>query len=152
MRDTVAWWTDDSIVVSVAHSGTRSLVEYLGLESWRHFTPEIYRILETYGGTLNVPVRNPYKVATSWAMRHQCSEGTIARMVGSFDLMMEAVYKLNCPVHVHVMEDLAHLNVGAGEWDADRKNPWVRDYQDAVARLVIPKWPRFWQAFNYPAP
>lgn len=59
-----------SIIVSVPHSGTRFLMERLGIDIHAHTSWSWERLIKTIGvRRLIVPLRDPVSVWTSWARR-----------------------------------------------------------------------------------
>lgn len=69
------------VVMSVPGSGTRSLMRHLGIHACTHFSdtqhfPEAYR---DRPDLIHVPVRDPIKVAASWARDGRSSDEMIER-------------------------------------------------------------------------
>ena len=61
------------MIISVPHSGTRSLMEYLGEDGYWHFGQNDADI-RTYDGVADIPVRHPVDIAVSWEARYLDSE------------------------------------------------------------------------------
>lgn len=114
------------IVVSVPHSGTRTLCAYLGLDTHQHFHHK--RIPSDVADVVHVPVRHPLKVAESWARRGKAIHELIQRYAG----MLEFIARAD-PV-LHRIEDLPRL---AGLADIKAGCDAVPAYQYRVMRLVV---------------
>jgi hypothetical protein len=60
-------------IISVPHSGTRSLADYLGKQRFYHFHQLAINPELDVAGTVHIPVRDPLEHAVSWA----CFEGSL---------------------------------------------------------------------------
>ena len=55
----------EGMIISVPHTGTRSLRDYLELDGYWHFGQSDSKI-EEYDGPVHFPVRDPFDVSISW--------------------------------------------------------------------------------------
>ena len=100
-----------SVVVSVPHSGTRTLVEHLGLGGnsprgrWLHFGYDMDEPKIRSGKYhLHIPIRHPLEVTKSWARRDKKVAGLITAYTSMFEhirTQQHTIYK---------MEDLPKLD------------------------------------------
>ena len=86
-------------VMSVPHSGTRTLIDFLGIKAqdyglpggkWWHFGMHYERVLEYKEKSrlqLSIPIRNPYNVAMSWADRGKSLPGLVAAYGQMFEVI-----------------------------------------------------------------
>lgn len=126
-------------VISVHHSGTRTLVRHLGIDTHQHFIDSDAEIRAYYpgrGDLVHIPIRHPMSVASSWARK----EKPVERLIGQYRSMFEYLDR-EAPT-LHRMEDLPRL-AGAddpGERDPDRE--WI--YWERVAcEVVVPHYEFF---------
>lgn len=127
-------------VCSVPHSGTRTLVEYLGLEDnsprgrWMHFGYEHDEPLIASGQyDLQIPLRHPMEVAASWARRGK----NVGALIRAYQSMF--AHLNNGVAHtIHKMEDIPRVD-GTDDHDRDKINAqWViDDYQGRVLLEVV---------------
>lgn len=72
-----------TVVISVPHSGSRSLCRHLGIapipESLWHFGDHDHRI-DVFKGAAAIPIRNPVDVLASWLVRKKDPIVAILRM------------------------------------------------------------------------
>ncbi len=140
--------------MSVPHSGTRTLVEHLGLRAadqrlrggrWWHFGyPEHEKYLRYYKTVhLHIPVRNPLDVAKSWARQ----EKNIHRLLEAYESMF--TNGLNREHTLHQVELLPRL-AGANDSPEMTGNPVkIQDYQDIILYYVVRPHESFFRRF-YP--
>jgi hypothetical protein len=130
----------NSMVVSVPHSGTRTLVQQLGLPTHQHFGNNEAKFT-THAEVIHIPIRNPLDVAKSWALRNK----GINNLLGAYEHMFDFISG-HSPV-LHKVELLPRL---AGTEDNLSATPQaVDDYQRIVTDVVIKKHQEFFDQF-YP--
>jgi hypothetical protein len=117
-------------IISVPHSGTRSLQKFLGLTAYWHWglhDQDIYQHSEL----IHVPIRDPLKVLMSWARRYPNEkEKTGASVLALLDKQIEYT-KGRKDTHFYVVEDLP-FHIGNGpDTDIDMDHPGV---------IVIKRW------------
>jgi hypothetical protein len=125
------------IVMSVPHSGTRSLVEFTGItgaaQAWWHFGFHDQELDTRTPIHLHIPIRDPMAVAASWARRAKHIEG----LINAYQAMMAVI--TDAPDHItytlYRMENLA-LRLGDGDGGARHPND-ARPYQAAVQAQVV---------------
>lgn len=126
------------VVVSVPHSGTRTLVEYLGLGKnsprgrWMHFgyDPDEPRI-KSGKYHLHIPIRDPIDVTRSWARRNKNVDALVDAYLSMFDHMQTQEHT------IHRMEVLPKLD-GHDEYPDQAAPAWrMAQYQDTVMEDVI---------------
>lgn len=131
------------MIISVPHSGTRSLREYLGQEGYWHFgqnDPDI----KVFEGHADIPIRNPIDVAISWDARYPTvGTKTIENMIRRFDFMLSFIYA-HKDLKLWKVEDLPLLESSKGpehkvretkespRIDAIKK--WMAEHQDFYGR------------------
>ena len=136
------------IVCSVPHSGTRTLVEHLGIGGnsprgkWLHFGFEPDRPAIRSGKYhLHIPVCHPMSVAQSWAGRGKNVSALLSAYAGMFEALSQ-------DHTLHKMEDLPRL-AGVDDWDR-RVHPeaWrVAEYQHQVIQQVVMPHADFFSQF-----
>lgn len=119
----------EQCVVSVHHSGTRSLVKHLGLQTHQHFV-DYDRELGTYyadrGDLVHIPVRHPMAVAASWARKDK----PVERLIGQFRSMFAFLERHGARPVLYCMEQLPRL--------AGLDDPGERDLgRESLYRLRI---------------
>lgn len=119
-------------VLSVHHSGTRTLVKHLGIDTHQHFVESDAEIRAYYpgrGDLVHIPIRHPMAVAASWARKDK----PVDRLIGQYDSMFEYLGQ-ESPV-LHRVEDLPRLagTDDPGDRDAERE----RIYRQRVAEDVV---------------
>ena len=125
------------VVTSVPHSGTRTLVEYLDgslVQSprgeWLHFGFDDARLKHHKDLHLHIPLRNPVRVAKSWAGRGKNIDGLLAAYASMFN-------HLDRPHTLHKMEDIP-ATTGTEDWDRTVEgNRLVAQYVAQVTERVI---------------
>ena len=140
------------IVVSVPHSGTRTLVEHLGLRAdeqglrggkWWHFGSH-YNLLVENHYYAHIPIRNPYDVARSWCQRNT----KLAKLLECYAhlfLFLDATPRYT----LHRMEDLPRLRGTQEHIGAPIDSPQIREFQAQVARWVVAPRREFWRQFYH---
>lgn len=146
------------VVVSVPHSGTRTLVAHLSLPSleeqrlgskrWWHFG-FCHHLLDKYPKVLaHIPIRNPMDVAKSWALRNKHGRQPEKQLVLCYHHMLEHFGEKPDQCRFYRMEDLPKLE-GVGEHGDVRNLSKVRAYQDRVRQDVVAGHPEFFARFGY---
>lgn len=125
-------------VISVQHSGTRTLKRLLGLVDHFHFRNE--RVLRN-NELVHIPVRNPWDVAASWACRTQA--GDTKSMVNAYDLMFRFLDG-DCPRKLYRMEDYENLK-GSGERNIPPDR--VGEFQQVMKEHVLLPHVEFFRQF-----
>lgn len=127
-----------AIVVSVPHSGTRTLCQELRLSPHYHFGRAGGRRYLDYAGVMNIPIRNPLSVARSWANRGKRLDDLLDRFVSMF-----VVIEQKDPV-LHRMED-RQGRIGHAMMVTGAKK--IAEFQDAVMAEVVEPRIDFWERF-----
>lgn len=141
--------TDMQVVVSVPHSGTRTLVKHLRLNDepgvpgvsskWWHFgasNPGIKVLLKRPDLYAHVPVRNPMDVAASWAQRRKTGD-PLANLIHRYRLMFDWMAGAEGRFTLYRIEDIPPL-VGTGEHkDAEPNQRRIAQYQSAVREQIV---------------
>ena len=113
-------WTQDDAgqpgmknhIITVPHSGTRSLQQYLteekfpGISSW-HFagnTPDI----EKFRGIAHIPIRDPFDIAMSWEARGQADLKNNGQDSKPADLLVRALTEMVDYDRCHNAEELVY--------------------------------------------
>lgn len=141
------------IVISVPHSGTRTLQTWLSenrpeivpdhrteVGHW-HFSmhPKYIDEFFSIGGAKRayIPVRNPFNVCDSWERRYgRAPDKTAETMVQAIGFMVDCVNNFPDNVEIFKMEDLPVLR-GIGP----RPEGWCRDEIVGFPRLVnLKRW------------
>lgn len=115
-----------NVVISVPHSGTRTLQQYLeterGLGPVKHYhfnlhPVDIATFLQRRGVTGYVPLRNPFDIADSWRRRYPTDRSQSPALLNEALIMMiEYVDKYSDNIELVKMEDLPVL-AGVGPED-----------------------------------
>lgn len=123
-------------MVSVPHSGTRTLVKSLGNTSsprgdWLHFDYDD-GLLDTVASELHmhIPIRHPMDVAASWARRDKL----VLDLIAAYDSMFD---RLSDPHTIYRIEDLPVLE--GGDDDTHTEHDGVDWFKLCIAvRVVAP--------------
>ena len=134
------------VVCSVPHSGTRTLVEYLGLEKnsprghWLHFGYDDARLKQHKNLHLHIPLRNPVDVATAWGRRGK----NLDRLLEAYASMFN---HLDRPHTIHRMEDLPAT---AGTEDHDKYTTTQVSFhvEQVTERVIVPHMQFFKQYYE----
>lgn len=109
------------------YSGTRSLMEHLGVDHYEHFgsSPSFFARDDFEA---HIPVRDPLAVARSWARRGKPLDELLMRFRAMIDFV---AYRDN--VVLWVTEELPIVR-GNGEYTEDEDR--VTEYQQALISMV----------------
>lgn len=118
-------------VVSVPHSGTRSLVDYLDLRTsprghWLHFGYDDARLDRV--SLMHIPIRDPMEVATTWGRQGK----NIQRLVTAYESMFNNLYR---PHKLYKIEDIPKLQLNEAP-DMSRDTDTVRQYKAVIQGIV----------------
>lgn len=110
------------MVISVPHSGTRSLRDHLGLDGYWHFRqnqPDI----DVFTGTAHIPLRDPFDIAMSWESRYgdEAWKGP-EDMLECFNLMLNYVAGHPGTKLYRVDKLPIHEGRGPKHWARDKRN------------------------------
>jgi hypothetical protein len=133
-----------NIVMSVPHSGTRSLVETgidgqkYGLEKWWHFHVHEDRLERRmrhgHGLHLHIPVRDPLDVASAWLIRKKKLPG----LLRCYASMFRCLERDDIAMTLHTTSALP-FHIGAT--DKERGRPpiaaYTRKWHDAIREAVL---------------
>lgn len=79
------------MIISVPHSGTRSLREHLARYGYWHFGQNDADIAN-YDGRADIPIRNPVDIAVSWEARYQDNgDKTADNLIWRLDAMLNYI-------------------------------------------------------------
>ena len=134
-----------SVVMSVPHSGTRTLVEHLGITPkeqgmiggrWWHFGYHDY-LLDRYKTVhLHIPVRYPLDVAYTWARQGK----NLQRLLDAYASMFRHLDRSHT---LHKIEDLPRL-AGYSDNQHLTGNPTrIAEYKDTITQQVLEPHHRF---------
>lgn len=137
------------VVVSVPHSGTRTLVKHLQINDnpgvpgisakWWHFgasNPGIRVLLKRLDLYAHIPVRNPMDVAASWASRRKTGN-PLANLIHRYRLMFDWMEESEGRFTLYRIEDIPPL-AGTGEHKGADLNPRrIAQYQNAVREQIV---------------
>lgn len=98
-------------IISVPHSGTRTLKQFLGFEQHFHFRD--HKVLRQTD-LVHIPIRNPWDVAETWACRTRAG-GDPRHLVTSYEGMFRFLDS-DCPRKLYRIEDFERVE-GLGERD-----------------------------------
>ena len=140
-------------MVSVPHSGTRTLLAITGINArdqglegagtWWHFGAND-DLLRHYKPYAHIPIRHPLDVARSWASRLKPS-GALDRMLMQYRSMFE--YLKDHEATFYRMEDLPRID-GTHEHDNVPEDlERIQRFQDAVREQVIEPHREFFAQF-----
>lgn len=119
-------------IISVYHTGTRTLQEYLRLSAYWHFgqnQPDIDRYTET----AHIPIRDPFDTSVSWLQRYPSDpERSQAILQKLLDLMCAYCLMHPATVTVYRIEDIAQRH---GEFQGPKH--WARDRRRRKDALSI---------------
>lgn len=130
------------VVVSVAHSGTRSLRDYLGLRAHYHFEHRPTRVTRWDEDRLHIPIRNPMDVAASWAKRGK----PLDKLLESYGFMFK--YMRSSPANGYTLYHMEEMPYLAG-MDDNKHQRWPKakdpeEFKMVVTQaVVIPHWDFF---------
>ena len=130
------------VVVSVWHSGTRTLREHLGFDRHQHFVHFHLKPYYSEPHLAHVPIRHPMQVAESWARRGKPAGKLLEQYEAMFEFLAIGGQTL------HRVEDLPRL-AGTDDLDVVRAGrPALVDiYQRAVAEQVVRAHEPFFVAY-----
>lgn len=122
-------------VVSVWHSGTRTLVKHLkNIRSHQHFLhyDAQLKMYSGHGDLVHVPVRYPYDVAESWARRGK----PLDKLIGQYDSMFRFIG--NEAATLHKVEDIPRL-AGLDDHDVvrDVNLASIHEYKDMIHDTIV---------------
>lgn len=129
------------MIISVPHSGTRSLRVYLdesGFWHWGLNDPDI----EQYVGHVDVPVRDPFELAISWETRYQDDQNMQSdEMIRRIEMMLdyEDWHKSREGITVEYWRTDSipvHTGVGKAHWAKSEENRSRALKLDRVVSLV----------------
>lgn len=126
--------------MSVPHTGTRTLQEYLGSTAFWHFSHNWVDI-QMWQGTVHVPIRDPFDVAMSWKARYKDSPEMNQKGLNTlWDRLIG--YTRNRPdTFFHKIEDISiRKGEGPKHWAKDKKNRKKARDTDEARELV--RWMR----------
>lgn len=117
----------DNVVCSVPYSGTRSLMEHLGIDRYEHFgsSPSFF-VRDDF--VAHIPVRCPWDVARSWAMRGKPLDELLMR----YSAMLEF---LDTRSNL-VMYETETLPIVRGDGEYTEDDSRVEQYQTALKSLI----------------
>jgi hypothetical protein len=143
------------IVISVPHSGTRTLMDYLkiyateqglwGAGEWWHFGGRFDPLIARNPHHAHIPIRHPLDVAASWARRHRTGkpfEDLIRRYGRMFAYMADPEHEFT----LHRMEDLPRLR-GMSEHVDENRDSKVKRYREEIKVEVIEPNREFFERF-----
>lgn len=133
--------TQADVVCSVPHSGTRTLVDYLGVGGnsprgrWLHFGyKHDIPVLKAYRHHLHIPLRHPLEVAASHARRGKNVDALVSAYQCMFAWLRDAPAG---SATMYRMEDLPTL-AGGDDWDRDGHGDGrVEQYRGIVRSKVL---------------
>lgn len=138
-------------MVSVPHSGTRTLLSITGINAreqglvgagtWWHFGAHEL-LLEKYEPWAHIPIRHPLNVAESWASRRKTGD-VINAMLNHYRCMFR--YLETHDATFYRMEDYPRI-AGTGEHERGAQFR-IRQFQDAVMEHVIEPHREFFKLF-----
>lgn len=130
-------------VLSVQHSGSRSLMQHLGIDVLAHFNWKTCARYAQQPDIARVPVRHPYQVATSWARRGKHVEALIEQYL----LMM--VFMCTQEVRCIDMRTVPVL-AGAGDEISGKADPdLLARYIETVDEWIVQPYASVFEVF-YP--
>lgn len=131
-------------VVSVPHSGTRSLRAYLGHRTHYHFRGSEQMLKRCR--TVHIPIRHPMDVAESWACREKTGD-VLGAMLESYRIMFDFLNsKRTARARLYRMESLPQLS-GMGERSrvaVAKTRAFQREAWEQVVRPNIDFFSRFY--------
>lgn len=136
------------MIISVPHSGTRSLRDHLGEDGYWHWGQNDADI-NLYEGHADVPIRDPFDITISWISRYPTEDGKGQDEIHRrLDLMIDWV-RHRPDTFLHKVEDLP-LRVGEGpkHWARDKKRRGKALGLDRV--ISLRKWVRDRMSFYEP--
>jgi len=116
------------MIISVPHSGTRSLRDHLQFNGYWHFGQNDADI-RIFTGHADIPIRNPIDIARSWDARYLDEEGKGPQgMLIKFDMMFEFIDKHH-DYRLWKIEDLP-VNIGKGPDKFPGETPRITAMRD----------------------
>jgi len=147
-------------VVSVPHSGTRTLLEHTGLyppaakdrtldgwtrrPRWLHFgVPHHAKMLHRFDPVAHIPVRHPKSVCASWRRRYD--EGNpVAKLVKAYNAMFD--YLETHDAEFYRVEDLPRL-AGTDDHPEKRDTKHLDEFYAAITESVVEPHRAFFARF-----
>ena len=131
-----------NVVVSVPHSGTRTLVEISGYEANQHRLPGVYwhfgtndNLLRAHKIHAHIPIRNPLDVAASWASRGKTGN-VMAAMLKAYDSMFKYMDRPGTDYTLYHIEMFDKLR-GVDESQPEEYSLKVREFRKAIVDHVL---------------
>lgn len=132
------------IVISVPHSATRSLCDYLGIYAveqglggdgqWWHFGKDRFaRHIDVREHFAHIPVRHPMDVAGSWASRAKTGD-VMGDMLRRYDAMFEYLERKNAKLYR--VEDIPRTR-GMDEQAEGNHDSRIARFQEALTKRVV---------------
>ena len=144
-------------MISVPHSGTRTLVEHLGVYAtqqgfslwgageWWHFGGHYQSRVNKTKIFAHIPIRHPLDVAASWARRMR--EGKVLEdLINRYHLMFDYLLDPERNYQLHRVEDLPRLQ-GKNEHAQGERKHKVKRYQEEVKLQVIEPYRDFFECY-----
>lgn len=104
------------MILSVPHSGTRTLQKHLGYSAYKHFGLGA----EAYTGPCDIPIRDPLSITVSWEARYPHDEskpqGELLRLL---DLMLGFIKDRPKTVLWKIEDIEVHEGQGPAHWARD---------------------------------
>lgn len=119
-------------IVSVPHSGTRSLVAWLGHRTHYHFRGSEAMLKRCR--IVHIPIRHPLDVAESWASRNKTGN-VLGAMLESYRIMFEFLQSRHSAARLYRMESLPQVS-GMGE-RCRNSAPKARAFRREVLEHVV---------------
>ena len=140
------------VVVSMPHSGTRTLVKTLGFPnppgtsgSWWHFGTHD-ALMRHWRIKAHIPIRHPLMVAQSWASRQKTGD-VLRSMLSRYAKMFEYIDNKHNGYLFYRIEDYPVL-AGSGEYSTrPNKSVLITKFKSAVEEQVIAPHRDFFKRF-----
>lgn len=142
-------------MISVPHSGTRTLVEHLGYRAseqglsgagnWWHFGGRFDPLIARNRHWAHIPVRHPLDIAASWARRHRTGK-VVEDLIRRYGRMFEYMDRDDVNYTLYRMEDLPKL-MGVNEHVPEDRARRVRRFQEEVKLHVIEPYRDFFSKY-----
>lgn len=136
-------------MVSVPHSGTRTLLEHTGLfpppasersdgwsrrARWLHFgVPMHAKMLRTYDPLAHIPLRHPKSVCASWCRRY-VDGNPVAKLIKAYNAMFK--YLETHEAKLYRVEDLPKLD-GMDDWPERQDLQHLTEFYAAITEKVV---------------
>lgn len=135
------------MIVSVPHSGTRTLCEHIGESAHLHFGMNDAEI-ERFEGHIDIPVRDPFDVSVSWLARYPSEDYKDQAYVN--DLLDRMIaYSERPDLTYWKIEDLPRLKGRSpGDKIGQARAEFVRTRLSALKRWIVDNLD-FYRSFNY---